>query len=712
MKVSIKKALAMVMASALIVTSGQCPAASAAKKPALSSKKVTLKVGQKKTLKVKNKIKGSTYKWKSSKVKVAKVTKKGVVKAVKAGTATITCKVKTKATKKKKAKTYTLKCKVTVKSKKKPKPTAKPTAKPSAKPSDVPSDIPSSNPTQAPSDQPSVVPSTEPSTAPSTSPSASPSVSPSVSPSASPSVSPSVSPSATPSGGGGYYRPVSRPSATPSATPSGAPTTTPSDAPTTPDEGIVAETVADLKTKAEEATAATTITLKTAEKDAVIAAADCYSKIDLIVDSPEGHITNSAKFNSITIKQISETTWVEKAAANIINIAVTVKAHIELAEGANPAEINVSRPEDATARPDIKITVKGGTAKQINVTAVVKLDIVKDPNSKAPDKPIPVAVGIKDTTVSNTEQVDVSSAVQVTVGTSSTAKVSVELAPGAENSTVTVGEAAIDSTVSINNQTTSKIVVTKSDNTLQEIESNKTADIPVAATEQARLNAIAEALTWDKISDEEETKVTKKLKLPELASLGLAASVISGLSMTWTVEPESNAVLTNTGTVTRPSAGSNDVKVTLKATITGFSGITSGNKVFEVTILAEESTEPTKPAITKLADVSYTVATGTAVSGSAISGSDITVMKPTATVTDGDATKATFKYAVSDNNDGAPASFNDSTSLDVSDNTKTYYLWVEVTVGETTEKFWGQLDVASTGSKNVTMTKFVPSDSK
>lgn len=702
MKVSIKKALATVMASALIVTSGQCPVASAAKKPALSSKKVTLKVGQKKTLKVKNKIKGSTYKWKSSKVKVAKVTKKGVVKAVKAGTATITCKVKTKATKKKKAKTYTLKCKVTVKSKKKPKPTAKPTAKPSAKPSDVPSDIPSSNPTQAPSDQPSVVPSTEPSTAPSTSPSASPSVSPSVSPSASPSVSPSVSPSATPSGGGGYYRPVSRPSATPTATPSGAPTT--------PDEGIVVETVADLKTKAEEATAATTITLKTAEKDAVIAAADCYNKIDLIVDSPEGHITNSAKFNSITIKQISETTWVEKAADNTINIDVAVNAHIVLADGANPAEINVSRPKDATARPEIKITVTGGTAKQINVTAVVKLDIVKDPNSKAPDKPIPVAVGIKDTTVSNTEQVDVSSAVQVTVGTSSTAKVSVELAPGAENSTVTVGEAAIDSTVSINNQTTSKIVVTKSDNTLQEIESNKTADIPVAATEQARLNAIAEALTWDKISDEEETKVTKKLKLPELASLGLAASVISGLSMTWTVEPESNAVLTNTGTVTRPSAGSNDVKVTLKATITGFSGITSGNKVFEVTILAEESAGSTKPAITALSAVSYTVATGTAVSGSAISGSDITVMKPTATVTDGDATKATFKYAVSDNKDGAPASFNDSTSLDVSDNTKTYYLWVEVTVGETTEKFWGQLDVASTGSKNVTMTKFVPSE--
>ena len=100
MKVNVKKALATMMAAALIVTSAQCPTASAAKKPKLNSKKVTLTVGKKKTLKVKNKIKGSTYTWKSSKVKVAKVTKKGVVKAVKAGTATITCKVKTKATKK------------------------------------------------------------------------------------------------------------------------------------------------------------------------------------------------------------------------------------------------------------------------------------------------------------------------------------------------------------------------------------------------------------------------------------------------------------------------------------------------------------------------------------------------------------------------------------------------------------------------------------
>ncbi len=87
-----------------------------AKKPKLSKTKLTLKVGAKKQLSIKNrrkfKIKKVTFT--SSKTKVAKVTKKGKVKALRKGKATITCKVVMKNKKK-----YRLKCKVTVKSKNK-----------------------------------------------------------------------------------------------------------------------------------------------------------------------------------------------------------------------------------------------------------------------------------------------------------------------------------------------------------------------------------------------------------------------------------------------------------------------------------------------------------------------------------------------------------------------------------------------------------------
>lgn len=76
-----------------------------AKKLKLKKKKLSLKVGEKKTLKVTVKPKNATLKWKSNKKKIATVSKKGVVKGKKKGTAKITVTSgKKKAT-----------CKVTVK---------------------------------------------------------------------------------------------------------------------------------------------------------------------------------------------------------------------------------------------------------------------------------------------------------------------------------------------------------------------------------------------------------------------------------------------------------------------------------------------------------------------------------------------------------------------------------------------------------------------
>lgn len=76
-----------------------------AKKLKLKKKKLSMKVGDKKTLKVTVKPKKATLKWKSNKKKIATVSKKGVVKGKKKGTAKITVTSgKKKAT-----------CKVTVK---------------------------------------------------------------------------------------------------------------------------------------------------------------------------------------------------------------------------------------------------------------------------------------------------------------------------------------------------------------------------------------------------------------------------------------------------------------------------------------------------------------------------------------------------------------------------------------------------------------------
>lgn len=115
----------------------------AATKPKLNAKKITITKGEQYKLKViGKKIKKKTFK--STNKKVATVSKKGVVTAVKVGSCKIKVVVKLKNKKKKK-----LTCKVTVVKKQAPK-TVQPTKKPAA------TQVPTNNPattTQAPTNR-------------------------------------------------------------------------------------------------------------------------------------------------------------------------------------------------------------------------------------------------------------------------------------------------------------------------------------------------------------------------------------------------------------------------------------------------------------------------------------------------------------------------------------------------------------------------------
>ena len=134
--------MSLVLAGALVITSVFVPGqqTDAKAKVKLNKKKLVLTVGKKAKLKVKGTKK--KVKWSSSKKKIATVTKKGVVKAKKKGTAKIVAKIGKKK--------YT--CKVVVKAKKKAKITSKPkaVAKVTAKPGTLPSKNPqvSDNPSQ------------------------------------------------------------------------------------------------------------------------------------------------------------------------------------------------------------------------------------------------------------------------------------------------------------------------------------------------------------------------------------------------------------------------------------------------------------------------------------------------------------------------------------------------------------------------------------
>ncbi len=145
-----KKAVALVLAGAMLVP-GLCFDTSASAKAKCAVKSMTLYKGQKKTIKVKGKVKGAKYSFKSSKKSIAKVSKKGVVTAKKAGKAWIT------VTEKKKAKKKVVgKVKVTVKNK-----VTEPAVNPTASPANVTS-TPVVSATPKATTEPTIVPTVTP----------------------------------------------------------------------------------------------------------------------------------------------------------------------------------------------------------------------------------------------------------------------------------------------------------------------------------------------------------------------------------------------------------------------------------------------------------------------------------------------------------------------------------------------------------------------
>lgn len=146
-----KKLTALTLAVAMVFTmNGMNTLSSSAKtkakkKVALNKTSLSLKVGQTKKLTIKNKPAKAKLKWSTSNKKVATV-KKGKVKAVKKGSAKITCKLTYK--KKGKKVTKKLTAKIKVKAKKKTTATATPTSNGAI--TTVPTAAPTTEPTPTP----------------------------------------------------------------------------------------------------------------------------------------------------------------------------------------------------------------------------------------------------------------------------------------------------------------------------------------------------------------------------------------------------------------------------------------------------------------------------------------------------------------------------------------------------------------------------------
>lgn len=170
---NMKKALALVLGTAVLFSGLTSADVNAVKKAKLAKKSYSVEVGKKVTIQISNKNKKATYAFKSSKAAVATVSKKGIVTAKKVGSASV---VVTEKVKKTKRKLGSVKIKVKAVSK-----------------------VDNTNPTQAPVE--SVAPATQTpvaSAVASVAPSAAPTAEATVAPTAEPSVEPTPEPTEAP----------------------------------------------------------------------------------------------------------------------------------------------------------------------------------------------------------------------------------------------------------------------------------------------------------------------------------------------------------------------------------------------------------------------------------------------------------------------------------------------------------------------------------
>ncbi len=354
----------MVFMSAMVLPPVEANAAVA---PKLTKTASTVLVGKKYVLNVKNAAKGSNIEWVTSNKKIATVDKKGKVKGIGKGKATVTCKITTPKKQK-----YSLKCKVTVVL---PAKQVKITNQPVILNVGQKYDL----------NRALVPASSNDKTTWSTS-------------------NASI---AKPDNKGKFVALKTGKVKITAKTLSGAKNTVTIKV---VDKAGTVTNEADLK--AYLASKVSTITIATGGALNITIPEGNYSKKTLVVDAPQADITNNGKFASIQIKQIKSDTWFENAIGNLLKIdasnsrvVVGPKASVKIEitkEGAVFKLVNNGKVEKVEVLKKADITISGDSKQMIpvvvsvpNVVITSSVPLAVDCKAKAELNLLPGAEGTK-----------------------------------------------------------------------------------------------------------------------------------------------------------------------------------------------------------------------------------------------------------------------------------------------------------------------------
>ena len=198
-----------------------------------------------------------------------------------------------------------------------------------------------------------------------------------------------------------------------------------------------------------------------------------YSNIDLVVNTPNADISNSGKFNSITINAIATDTWTENVNGNVLVINAAA-GHIVIPEDAELQEIQIKNANSYFVL-DVKgkvgtINVDAETQLNINVTGVV--DTVNVNDIAVVNIAGKSSQNINVNVEANADGTAITSNVAVNVKASANTEVNIQ--KGAEGSSVIITDNSKE--VEVTNNSKNSIKVTTEDNVIS-IETGKNGTI-------------------------------------------------------------------------------------------------------------------------------------------------------------------------------------------------------------------------------------------
>ncbi|MDE7310880.1 MAG: Ig-like domain-containing protein [Eubacterium sp.] len=233
---------------------------------------------------------------------------------------------------------------------------------------------------------------------------------------------------------------------TPTPTPNPTPTPTPSQT------SKVVATQAEL-TSALADSSLKSITVKTDSTTSFTIPAGSHTAVDLTVDAPNAEVTNSGVFKSITIAAIKDSSWTENATGNTFKVDA-LKARIVVGTGASVAGVSITK-----ANADVVIVVNGKLTS-VTISAKAKLAL-----SGAATESTAVKIQAAGSELT----------AEIPVAVEASADATIDLKAKAEKSTVKVTNTA--ATVTVKNNTTATVEITKPDNTVQKVSPKGSATI-------------------------------------------------------------------------------------------------------------------------------------------------------------------------------------------------------------------------------------------